>query len=192
MSDPQRIYHWFRFLSRNIKCNINTPTGLRSSRAKEYWIRSNECKGTAVRAGSPTKSDNWTICQYLYLILAIDIALFFQNNGWEGNQDGRKGQANGDQPGYEVWFNFFYKGWEWTRNWCLRCILNWSWTLSAFVVALSKKCVGYAETFQPFWPTFFAAVLWFSLHWFLCCGAFLTAIPLSSPLEAWTRMLAQN
>ena len=43
----------------------------------------------------------------MYLFLAIDIALFFQNDGWEGNQDGRKGQANGSQPGYEVWFNFF-------------------------------------------------------------------------------------
>ena len=88
----------------------------------------------------------------------------------------------------------FYKGWEWKRNWCLRCILNWSWTLSAFVVALSKKCVGYAdaETFQLFCATFFPAVLWFLLHWFLCCGDFLTAIPLSSPLEAWTWMLAQN
>lgn len=86
----------------------------------------------------------------------------------------------------------FFRGVGMNKKLVFRCILNWSWTLSAFVVALRKKCVAYAETFQPFWPTLFAAVLWFLLHWFLCCGAFLTAIPLSSPLEAWTRMRAQN
>ena len=57
--------------------HAHCPLAWGQAGSKEYWIRSNGCKGTAVRAGSPTKSDNWTICQYLYLCLAIDIALFF-------------------------------------------------------------------------------------------------------------------
>ena len=110
MSDSLQLIQIFVVKYEMQHQHAHCPLAWGQAGSKEYWIRSNGCKGTAVRAGSPTKSDNWTICQYLYLILAIDIALFFQNNGWEGNQDGRKGQANGDQPGYEVWFNFLQGG----------------------------------------------------------------------------------
>ena len=42
----------------------NIEYGQMGVRARPHW------------AGSPIKSDNWTICEYLYLILTIDIALF--------------------------------------------------------------------------------------------------------------------
>ena len=189
MSDSQRIDHWFRFLSWNIKCNINTST--------VHWLEVNQGHKNieygqmgvrARRTGSQSNKVRQLNNLWIFIFDSSDwhCLIFFRIMDERATRMGERARlmaVNQDMRCDLI----FYKG-------CLRYILNWSRTLSAFVVALSKKCVGYAdaETFQPFCATFFPAVLWFLLHWFLCCGDFLTAIPLSSPLEAWTQMLAQN